>query len=155
WSATFFGPKGSKSEQERGQKMRDTSDRVVRVSRELQALLAQVQWSDFQHSSPGEQAQILNGLLNGGLVEDLRQGIDELSDCLWNYIESAAANSKPNVDFELQNVRLVRMTELLRLLHRSTCPSNDPLAFVERVTAAVDQHLEMHNLRESQWERTA
>jgi len=135
--------------------MRDTSDRVVRVSRELRALLTQMQWSAFQDSTPREQAQILNGLLNGGLVEDLRKAIDQLSDFLWNYIESAAANSEPHADLALQNLRLLRTTELLRLLHRSTCPSNDPLAFVERVTAAVDQHLETHSQRESQWERTA
>lgn len=136
-------------------KMRDTSDRVVRVTEELRALLAQTQWAAFQDSSPSDQAQILNSLLNCGLVEDLRKAVDQLSDFLWNYIESAAAGSEPDADLELENIRLLRMTELLRLLHRSTCPSNDPLAFVARVTAAVDQHLETHNQRESRWEQTA
>jgi len=137
--------------------MRDTSDSVTRVTEELRALLAQVQWSAFQHSSPGEQAQILNSLLNGELVEDLRKAIDQLSDFLWNYIECAAATAKsePHADLAAQNTHLLRMTEMLRLLHRSASPAHNPLAFVERVTAAVDHHLETHSQRDSSWERIA
>jgi hypothetical protein len=135
--------------------MTDTSHRVARVTEELRALLTQLQWSAFQDSSPGEQKQVLNALLNGGLVEDLRKAIDQLSEFLWNYIESAAAKSGSDPDVALENIRLLRMTELLRLLHRSTCPSNDPLAFVQRVTASVDQYLETSNHRESPWEQSA
>ncbi len=121
--------------------MKDTTERVVRISEQLRALSVQLQWKTFERYSPGDQIQILNGLLNRGLIEDLRNTIDQLSDFLWRYIETAAAESDPEADYELQNERLRRITELLRLLHRSACPSQDPSAFMERVTASVEQHL--------------
>jgi hypothetical protein len=115
---------------------------VARITKELRALSTQFHWHAFQKSSPGEQTQILNGLLNSGLVEDLRTTVDDLSQFLWRYIESAAANPDQEADYDLQNERLTRITEMLRLLHRSSCPSQDPLAFVDRVTKSVDRCLE-------------
>ncbi|HLW51702.1 MAG TPA: hypothetical protein VKW06_02575 [Candidatus Angelobacter sp.] len=122
--------------------MKDTADRVTRISKELQALLVHLHWKAFQNSSPKDQTQILNGVLNKGLIEDLRTTIDQLSEFLWRYIETAAETCDQEADYELQNERLRRITEVLRLLHRSACPSQDPLAFVERVTASVDRHFD-------------
>jgi hypothetical protein len=122
--------------------MRDTCDRVARITKELRALSTQFHWHSFQNASSSDQTQMLNGLLNGGLVEDLRTTVDYLSQFLWRYIESAAASSAQDSNYELQNERLTRITEMLRLLHRSSCPSQDPLAFVERVTKSVDRCLE-------------
>ena len=121
--------------------MDNTSERVIRISEQLRALSVQLQWKTFENSSPRDQDRILNGLLNRGLIEDLRRTIDQLSEFLWQYIETAAANSEAEADYEMQNERLRRITELLRLLHRSATPSHDPAAFMERVTASVDQHL--------------
>ena len=121
--------------------MKDTAERVVRISEQLRALSVQLQWRTFENSSRGDQSQILNGLLNRGLIEDLRNTIDQLSEFLWHYIEAAAANSDPQADYERQTERLRRITELLRLLHRSANPAQDPSAFMERVTASVDHHL--------------
>jgi hypothetical protein len=135
--------------------MKDTSERVVRITSELRALLMESQWKAFQDSSPRDQTRILNGLLNRGLIEDLRKTIDQLSDFLWRYIETAAENSSAGADGELQNERLRRITELLRVLHRSSYPSNDPLAFVDRMTASVNQHLAVHDQRDTAWEARA
>src|SRR5215831_9450969 len=121
--------------------MRDTVERVVRISEQLRALSVQLQWKTFETSSPRDQTQILNGLLNRSLIQDLRNTIDQLSDFLWRYIEAAAEDCDPQADCELQTERLRRITELLRLLHRSAYPAQDPSAFMERVTATVDQHL--------------
>jgi hypothetical protein len=122
--------------------MRNTCDRVARITRELRALSTHLRWHAFQNSSPSDQTQILNELLNSDLVEDLRTTVDYLSQFLWRYIESAVANSGQEANYELQNERLTRITEMLRLLHRSSCPSQDPLAFVDRVTKSVDRCLE-------------
>lgn len=122
--------------------MDDISLRVARVTKEVQALLVRLRWNDFENSSPKEQGFTLNTLLNSTLVEDLRMTVDQLSHFLWFYIEFAAADPPPDTDYDLQHQRLRRITEMLRVLHRSSCPSEDPLAFIERVTASVDQHLE-------------
>jgi hypothetical protein len=125
--------------------MTDTCERLGRITKELRALSAQFQWGAFENASPNDQTQVLNGLLNGSLVEDLRTMVDYLSQFLWSYIESAAEESSPETDYAdcaLQNERLLRITEMLRLLHRSSCPSQNPLAFVDRVTRSVDRYLE-------------
>lgn len=124
--------------------MRDTRE-LARITRELRDLSTQFRWSAFENSSRSDQTQILNGLLNGSLVEDLRITLDYLSQFLWSYIELAAEESGLDADSatrELQNERLLRITEMLRLLHRSSYPAQDPLAFVDRVTKSVDRYLE-------------
>jgi hypothetical protein len=135
--------------------MDDISLRVAKVSTEVQALLVRLRWNDFEDSSPMEQGLTLNTLLNSTLVEDLRMTVDQLSHFLWFYIDFAAADPAPDADYALQHQRLRRITEMLRLLHRSSCPSEDPLAFIERVTASVDQHLEKQIPPELQLERPA
>jgi len=102
-----------------------------------------MQWKSFQSSSQGDQDQILNGLLKNGLVEDLRAAVDQLSHFLWCYIDSVAAQAASE-DSPVQAEHLERITEMLRLLHQSACPTENPLAFVERMTAVVEQRLEAH-----------
>jgi hypothetical protein len=123
--------------------MKDAPNQVKRVTKALRAL--QIQLSAFQNASPGERSQLLNGLLNASLVEDLRMTVDQLSRFFWCYVESAAANSDPEADYAIQGKRLKQIAEMLRLLHGPACPSENPLAFVERVTRSVDRHLDAAN----------
>ena len=123
--------------------MRDISERVAKVTLELRCLSEQMQWKSFQSSSQGDQDQILNGLLKNGLVEDLRAAVDQLSHFLWCYIDSVAAQAASE-DSPVQAEHLERITEMLRLLHQSACPTENPLAFVERMTAVVERRLETH-----------
>ncbi|HKT51185.1 MAG TPA: hypothetical protein VJV96_12840 [Candidatus Angelobacter sp.] len=122
--------------------MRDLSNQVDRLTGELRALRLQLQWSTFRRSSHKDQDDILNNLLNAGLVEHLRTVVDQFSHFLWCYIESAATNADTNIDFGLQSKRLDQVTEMLRLLRHSSCPSNEQLEFVARVTRTVDRHLQ-------------
>lgn len=124
--------------------MRDIDDQVAKVTQELRALSVQMQWKAFQGSSRGDQAQILNGLLTNGLVEDLRMAVDQLSHFLWCYIEYVASGAATE-DTPVRAEQLTQVTSMLRLLHRSACPTEDPLAFVERMTAVVERRLETHH----------
>ena len=134
---------------------RKTSNRVARATMELRALSSELRWTTFKNSSPAEQDQILNGLMNGGLVEDLKTTLDHLRHFLWCYIESAAAPDGTDADYELQSARLRRVTDMLRLLHDSACPSNDPAAFLERITQSVDRQMEVHQSTETELRRAA
>lgn len=122
--------------------MRDLSNQIDRLTGELRALRLQLQWGSFRHSSHKDQDNILNSLLNEGLVEHLRSVVDQFSHFLWCYIESAASNTDPEVDFALQSKRLDQVTEMLRLLRHSSCPSAEQLEFVASVTRTVDRHLQ-------------
>src|SRR5262249_44734293 len=135
--------------------MDDISLRVAKVSAEVQHLLVRLRWNDCEVSSPMEQGFTINTLLNSTLVEELSMTAHQLSRFLWFYIDFAAAGATPDADYGLQHQRLRRITEMLRLLHRSSCPSEDPLAFIERVMASVDQHLERQIPLEAQLERPA
>lgn len=136
--------------------MRRDLDRVSRVTEDLRALLAQLQWKTFESSSPDARTQILNDLLNSCLVEELKTALDQLSGFLSCYIDSAAAaNSIQEADDKLQSRRLEQITRALRTLNKSECPPGNPSAFVERVMASVDEHLETYNQQESLLERPA
>jgi hypothetical protein len=94
--------------------------------------------------------------LNAGLVEHLRTVVDQFSHFLWCYIDSAAANADPDIDFGQQSKRLDQVTEMLRLLRHSSCPSNEQLEFVARVTRTVDRHLqELHEKNAARLGQTA
>src|SRR5882724_2271160 len=115
--------------------MEDISDRISRLSHELRAFHLQLQWPDFQDATPTDQDSILNRLLNSGLGHDLKGAVDLLSHFLWCYIESAAARTNAEeVDYAQQSARLSQVTEMLRLLHHSSCPLRESLAFVEHAT---------------------
>lgn len=123
--------------------MRETPIQVATVTKELRALLVQLHWSAFQGFSPSDQSLILNELLNAGLIEDLRTTMDHLSRFLWCYVESAAqTTSNAEFDYETQSKHLEKITQMLRVLHRPASPTEDPRAFVERLTQSVDRHLE-------------
>lgn len=128
--------------------MRDLSEEIDRLTGELRSLRLQLQWSTFRDSSHTDQDSILNNLLNAGLVEHLKTVTDQFTQFLWAYIESAATNTDPDVDFALQSKRLDQVTELLRLLRPSSCPSAEKFEFVANVTRTVERHLQNQSGKE-------
>jgi len=122
--------------------MSDLSNRLTRLTQELRALRLQLQWSTFRRSTPDDQSQVLNTLLDAGMVDDLKNLTEQLSHFFWSYIDTAAENKGPEVDFARQSREVAQVTELLRSLRETTCPYPSQLGFVARVTLTVDRHLE-------------
>jgi hypothetical protein len=123
--------------------MEDLSDQIENITQELKALHVKLRWSTFQDADSGDQDSILNNLLNAGLGQDLKKAVDLLSQFLWCYIESAAAQiNAEGVDYAQQSLRLGQVTEMLRLLHHSACPLKESLASVEQATMAVARNAE-------------
>ena len=135
--------------------MRDLSNQIDSLTGELRALRLQLQWSTFRRSSHKDQDTILDTLLNEGLVEHLRSVVDQFSHFLWCYIDAAASNTDPEVDFALQSKRLDQVTEMLRLLRHSSCPSAEQLEFVANVTRTVDRHIEENHKHSAHFGHTA
>jgi len=128
--------------------MEGISDRIAHLTRELRALHSLLQWPDFQDANPNDQELILNQVLNAGLGQDLKKAVDLLSQFLWCYIESAAGRTNAEtVDYSQQSARLGQATEMLRLLHHSTCPLMDSLAFVEHAAMTVTRQAEAPAVR--------
>ncbi len=136
--------------------MEDLSNQITRLSHELKALETQLQWSSFQCCNPGDQEQVLDRLLNAGLGPNLKRVVDLLSHLLWCYIESVAAGPGPEVDYAQQSARLAQITDVLRLLHHSSCPLRDSLSAVEQAAIAVTEQVTGNKQQETfVWERSA
>jgi exonuclease III len=123
--------------------MKDLSNRISRLTHELRALRLQLQWDTFENSTPKDKDQLVDQVVSTGLVADLKTVVDEMNQFLWSYIDSAARNSGPDVDYAMQSARLNEVTEMLRILRQTSCPSSGAqLEFVARVTIAVDRQLQ-------------
>jgi len=128
--------------------MEDLTNQITRLSQELKAFQAQLQWKSFQGSNPGDQDRVMDGLLNAGVGQDLKRAVDLLSHFLWCYIESAAGAKANDVDYAQQSSRLGEITGILRLLHHSSCPLKDSLPFLEHAAVAATSHVETGLIRE-------
>ena len=136
--------------------MKDLSNRISRLTHELRALRLQLQWDAFQNSTPKDKDKIVDQVVSTGLVADLKTVVDEMNQFLWSYIDSAARNSGPDVDYALQSARLNEVTEMLRLLRQTSCPtSGEQLEFLARVTIAVDRQLQDPEGQEAAIRRSA
>lgn len=136
--------------------MEDLSNQITRLSQELKSLETQLQWSSFQCCSPGDQEQLLDRLLNAGLGQNLKLAVDLLNHFLWCYIESVAAVPNAEVDYAQQSSRLAQITDVLRLLHHSSCPLRDSLAAVEHAALAITTQASQPRSPENMaWEKSA
>jgi hypothetical protein len=121
--------------------MEDLTNQITRLSQELKAFQSRLQWKSFQGSSPGDQDHVIDSLLNAGVGQDLKKTVDLLSHFLWCYIESAAgARADTEVDYARQSSRLGEITGILRVLHHSSCPLKDSLAYLEHTAMAAASH---------------
>lgn len=128
--------------------MEDFTDQITRLSQELRAFQLQLQWENFQCTSPGDQNRLMDALLNAGLGPDLKRTVDLLSQFLWCYIEAAAAGGNAEVDYAQQSSRLGQITGILRQLHHSSCPLKDSLAFLEHAAITATDHIDVNSLQE-------
>jgi len=123
--------------------MRDISQRIERLTQELRELRLQLQWTNSPAAGAGEHNRVLNHVLSASLVPDLTEVVDQLTQFLWRFIDSAAKPA-PGADFAQQGERLEQATEMLRRLRcaSSPKPAEHPAAFVARMTSVVDRLLE-------------
>jgi hypothetical protein len=123
--------------------MSDVSQRIQRLTSELNALRVHLRWTNSQSACPGDHRQLLDQVVSANLVSNLTDVVDQLTQFLWRYIDSAAAAGE-GTDFSLQSKQIEEVTDLLRLLRRSCMPKSapEPSTFVARVNDIVDRHSE-------------
>src|SRR5215467_9764200 len=120
--------------------MEDLMDRITHFSQELRAFEAELHWTSLQYSPGSDQDGVMDHLLTAELGHNLKRAVDRLNHFLWCYIESVAASLNTEVDYAQQSSRLVKVTDLLRLLHHSSCPLRDSLSAVEHAAMTVTRH---------------
>lgn len=128
--------------------MEDLLHRITRFSQELRTFEAELHWTSSQHFETGDQDKIMDHLLSTGLGENLKRAVDRLNHFLWCYIESVAGSPNTERDYAQQSSRLVQITDLLRLLHHSSCPLRDSLSAVEHAAMTVTRHANVHGAQQ-------
>ena len=123
--------------------MSDLSQRIQRLTQELNALRVHLRWTNSQSPCPGDNRQLLDQVVSADLISNLTDVVDQLTQFLWRYIDSAAV-AGDGTDFSVQSKQIEEVTELLCLLRRSCMPKSapEPSAFVARVNKIMDQHSE-------------
>jgi hypothetical protein len=112
------------------------------ITDELTALHGDLYWLAMQSqessTQPAHAAE-----LNVGLLTALKGAVDNMRLMLWDYIEVASEIDPQNVKEELESQRLRRMTQFLQLLRDrlGRSPVEEPVSFIERISAAVNQRL--------------
>lgn len=81
--------------------------------------------------------------LNVNLLAELKGAVDNMRLLLWKYIETASVLDPQVVQEGLETQRLRRVTEFLQLLRDrlGQAPNEQPLSFIERISAAVKEKI--------------
>jgi hypothetical protein len=97
----------------------DIRERVRRVTEDLRVL--QKELDRVAHGASGERSAVIDELVDGELMNDLKGVVDNMRHFLWSYIE-ATSTSPQDLKSALQGYRMQRVTEMLRILRESELP---------------------------------
>lgn len=134
--------------------MDDITKRIRRVTEDLRAIQEELGWAAIEDPTEGEQARLLDELLEKDLINDFKSAVDHMRHFLWSYIEAVSKKQGKDVDYALQAYRMQRVTEMLRILReRVELPQlmNVPEAhsFFEEIQAIANTAVDRHFPRES------
>ena len=115
---------------------------VQALTNELRALHGDLYWLAMQaQDSSGKNAAAAE--LNVEQLTALKAAVDNLRVVLWNYIETASQVEPEKVQEGLDAQRIQRVTQFMQLLRDrlGRAPADQPLSFIERISATVKQRL--------------
>ena len=115
---------------------------VQTMTNELTALHGDLYWLAMQaQDSSGKNAAAAE--LNVEQLTALKAAVDNLRVVLWNYIETASQVEPEKVQEGLDAQRIQRVTQFMQLLRDrlGRAPADQPLSFIERISATVKQRL--------------
>lgn len=115
---------------------------VQALTNELTALHGDLYWLAMQaQDSSGKNVPAAE--LDVELLTALKGAVDNLRVLLWNYIETASEVEPEKVQEGLDAQRVQRVARFLQLLRErlGRAPADQPLSFIERISATVKQRL--------------
>ncbi len=92
------------------------SERIRRVTDDLQAIQDKLAAASRRDLTAPQQTELIDDLLNFELIREFKNAVDNMRHVLWGYIEAASRNGEGDVDLSVQNIRMQRTTEMLRVL---------------------------------------
>jgi hypothetical protein len=124
------------------------SNELVSHLKELTTALTAVHedlyWLAMQAPNANDKPAVPAAELNVDMLSELKSAVDDMRLLLWQYIETASEVNPQHVQERLDSQRLHRVTKFLQLLRKRLAPPSadeQPVSFIERINAAVTQHL--------------
>src|SRR5437899_333946 len=99
--------------------MSELTTRIRRVTEDLQAIQEQLSSAARHDASSEERESVMEEMLNLELINEFKTSVDHMRHLLWSYIEASSSQGRLTVSHTLQNVRMQRVTEMLRILQPS------------------------------------
>jgi hypothetical protein len=114
--------------------LKELTEELTAVHSELYWLAMRAQ-NSTDKESPAE--------LKVDLLTDLKGAVDNMRLMLWNYIETASVVDPQGVREGIEHQRVRRVTEFLELLRDRLGHNDDePVSFIERISASVNNRLQ-------------
>jgi len=124
------------------------SKELVTHLKELTAALTAVHsdlyWLAMQTPSASDKPATEAAELNVALLAELKGAVDDMRLLLWQYIETASELDPQRMQEGLEMQKLHRVTRFLQLLRKRLAPpvtDEEPVSFIERISAAVKDRL--------------
>lgn len=133
--------------------MQEVVGRMRRVSEDLREIRTRLE--NLCNIDPNDQ-QVLDEVLQLDLIRDFKSSIDQFRLFLWNYFQAAVDRCETEPDHALQELRLRRVTEMLRSLQDEIVMPMTPVqleaqSLFERLQNIADVAVERHlAIRESE-----
>ncbi|HKD78612.1 MAG TPA: hypothetical protein VKH81_02910 [Candidatus Angelobacter sp.] len=112
----------------------------------LNALHGDLYWLAMQAPESAEKPSLPAAELDVDLLAGLKSAVDDMRLLLWQYLEAASVHDPQCVRDGIEAQRLQRVTKFLQLLRdrlsHSPVSEQQPLSFIERISAAVKKSLD-------------
>jgi len=112
----------------------------------LNALHNDLYWMAMQTPESSDKPSVPAAELDVDLVAGLKSAVDDMRLLLWQYLEAASAVDPVGVRDGIEAQKLHRVTKFLQLLRdrlgHSPAIDQQPLSFIERISAAVKKSLD-------------
>lgn len=112
----------------------------------LNALHGDLYWLAMQAPDSADKPSLPAAELDVDLLAGLKSAVDDMRLLLWQYLEAASVHDPQSVRDGIEAQRLQRVTKFLQLLRdrlgHSPVSEQQPLSFIERISAAVKKSLE-------------
>jgi hypothetical protein len=109
----------------------------------LTAVHSDLYWLAMEAPNADEKPAAPAADLNVALLTELKNAVDDMRLLLWQYIETASDLNPTHMQEGMDTQRLHRVTRFLQLLRDRLGDSSgqEPVSFIERISAAVKERL--------------
>lgn len=124
--------------------MGELHKRLGTIKEELTALHREMYWMVQDQRGPEQQQNIDE--LNFDQIMEFKLAVDNMRELLWKYVAAAATVEPRQVQQAMETHQVRRVSHLLQLLReRLSDNTEQPVSFIEKVTAVVTDKLAQHD----------